>query len=65
VQCENQVDFDVEPYKNSDVKIHNFLGANGFKLPYKLANKVKTCLTSKFAWAWLHPNPSGTFTCFD
>jgi hypothetical protein len=41
VQCENQVDFDVEPYKNSDVKIHNFLGANGLKLLYKLTSEIE------------------------
>ncbi len=37
----NQVDFDVEPYKNNDVKIQNFLGANGLRLPYKLASQVE------------------------
>jgi hypothetical protein len=41
VQCENQVDFDVKLYKNSHVKIQNFLNANGFKLPYKLASQVE------------------------
>jgi hypothetical protein len=32
------VDFNVEPYKKSDDRIHNFVGENGLGLLYKLKN---------------------------
>jgi len=35
------MDFNVEPYKNNDVRMQNFVNENDIEQPYKLANKVE------------------------
>ncbi len=35
------MDVDVEPYKNSDGRIQNFVGENGIGTPYKLTSQVE------------------------
>jgi hypothetical protein len=35
------VDVDVEPYKNNDGRIQNFVGEDGIELPYKITSQVE------------------------
>ncbi len=62
------MDFNVEPYKNNDVRMQNFVNENDIEQPYKLANKVELWTFIKlvdFAWPCMYFAIVGIYACID